>query len=244
MSVSAWLWLAALALLLAGLLALALASPVRVHAFAVYPAQPPVRVDVRWLYGLVDLEGLGPSGQDEQEVQPEPGDTGPVEAADEKTEEPEQTPDEEARDPLDRVEGVLDTGVTYLETRRDAREIANVALAVLRTEDFLLELTRFLRDLVGAVEVDRIGIKAGFGFGSPAETGKVYGQLQAAFAWTRASQRISVDLQPDFHELGFEGGADVALEARTWDLLRGVIVFALAEPTWEAIGNAREAHHG
>lgn len=226
---SAWLWLAALAVLLVGLLAAALSSPLQLKVFAAYPAQPPVQVDVRWLYGLVDLRGYRPGGDDAEVEHAEGG-------------EPE--PDEEEDDGLGRVEAALDTGVDYLETRSDLERKARVALAVLRTEDFTLVVTRLLRDLVHAVRVERVGLQAGFGFGSPAETGKVFGQLKAAFAWTHATDRIHVDIQPDFHSVGFEGGADVQLEARTWQLLRPLVVFGLAPPTLHAVKNARRAARG
>lgn len=239
---SAWLWLAALALLLVGLAALVLASPLQVQLFAAYPARQPVRADVRWLFGLIDLEGLGPSPEDADERVEEPSPEVPVEA--EEPSPPEDEDEEEDREPLDRVERALDTGVDYLETRSDVKKKVRMALAVLRTEDFTLAFTRMLRDLVGAVDVDRIGIQAGFGFGSPAETGKIYGQLQAAFAWTHATPGIHVELRPDFHEAGLEAGADVALEARTWDLLRPLVVFALADATWRAVENARGARNG
>jgi hypothetical protein len=265
--VSAWLWLAGLALLLVLLAALALSSPIEVEAYAAYPAQPPVQVDVRWLYGVVDLEGLGPSAEEEPEAhsgteperqppaepaqptperqppEPEPGPTPEAEtrAGPEPEAEPEPTRDEEEPG---RVEQALDQGVEYLETRKDVESKVQRALAVLRTEDLPLAVTRMLRDLVHAVHVERIGVQAGFGFGSPAETGKVFGQLTAAFAWTHATDKIHVDLQPDFHAVGFEAGADAHVHARTWKLLRPLIVFALAPPVWQAIRNARGGSDG
>lgn len=241
---SAWLWLAALALLLVSLLVFALSSPIEVHVVAAYPARTPVEADVRWLHGLLEIEGLGPSPGDaeaEEEIGAEPDAEEAREP--ERPLEPEEETDED-EGPLDRVEAALDTGVGYLETRSKARTRARMALAAFQTEDFTLEVTRMLRDLVGAVDVDRVGIQAGFGFGSPAQTGKVYGQLQAAFAWTHATPGIHVEIHPDFHQPGFEAGGDVALEARTWDLLRPLIVFAFAGPTWRAVKNARSARHG
>lgn len=226
---SAWLWLAALAALLVAQLAFALTSPIRLEAYAAYPAQPPVQVDVRWLHGLLDLDlQLGPSGGDEEEPEPEPVET-----------EPDEAPNGEEEG--GRLEEGLDAGVKYLEGRSEAERKAKIALAVLRTDDLPVTVTRLLRDLVRAVQLDRIGIQAGFGFGSPAETGKVYGQLKAALAWTHATDEIHVDIQPDFHAMGFEAGADVQLEARTWSLLRPLIVFALAPPTLQAVENARRA---
>jgi hypothetical protein len=266
--VSAWLWLAGLALLLVLLAALALSSPIEVEAYAAYPAQPPVQVDVRWLYGVVDLEGLGPSAEEEPEAhpgteperhppaepaqptperqapperQPEPTPEAETRAGPEPEAEPEPTRDEEEPG---RVEQALDQGVEYLETRKDVESKVQRALAVLRTEDLPLAVTRMLRDLVHAVHVERIGVQAGFGFGSPAQTGKVFGQLTAAFAWTHATDKIHVDLQPDFHAVGFEAGADAHVHARTWKLLRPLIVFALSPPVWQAIGNARGGSDG
>lgn len=232
---SAWLWLAALAVLLVALLAVVLTSPIELKAYAAYPAQPPVQLDVRWLHGLLALEGFQPGGGDEEEAEPE----AELEPEREPVE-PEDPGEPEAED-MGRVEGALDSGVRYLETRSEVETKVKMALAVLRTEDLPLAVTRLLRDLVRAVHVDRVGIQAGFGFGSPAETGKVYGQLKAAFAWTHATDRIHVDVQPDFHAIGFEGGADVQIRARTWDLLRPLIVFALAPATMQAVRNAREA---
>lgn len=231
---SAWLWLAALAVFLVALLAVVLTSPIELQAYAAYPAQPPVQLDVRWLHGLVAVEGFQPGGG--EETDDEAGTEADLEPA-----EPEQAPETETDEDMGRLEGALDTGVGYLETRSELETKAKVALAALRTEDLPLAVTRLLRDLVRAVQVDRVGIQAGFGFGSPAETGKVYGQLKAAFAWTYATERIHVDIQPDFHAIGFEGGADVQIRARTWDLLRPLIVFALAPPTLQAVRNARRA---
>ncbi|PSG97544.1 hypothetical protein BRD56_04930 [Thermoplasmatales archaeon SW_10_69_26] len=262
---SAWLWLAGLALLLVLLAALALSSPIEVEAYAAYPAQPPVQVDVRWLYGVVNLEGLGPSAEEEPEAHPEPEPKPPAESAQPAPErqappepepgpapEAETRPEAEERGPEpgpededeSRLESALDQGVEYLETRKDVESKVQRALAVLRTEDLPLAVTRMLRDLVHAVHVERIGVQAGFGFGSPAQTGKVFGQLTAAFAWTHATDKIHVDLQPDFHAVGFEAGADAHVHARTWKLLRPLIVFALAPPVWQAIRNARGGSDG
>lgn len=240
---SAWLWLAGLVLLLLALLAAALSSPIELKAYAAYPAQPPVQVDVRWLYGLLDLEDVAPVGAGDEEDGDGEGEPGEPEEREPEPRQAEPEAEDEADD-MGRIEGALDQGVSYLETRKDVETKARVALAVVRTEDLPLAFTRLLRDLVAAVHVDRIGIQVGFGFGSPAETGKVFGQLKAAFAWTYATDRIHVDLQPDFHAMGFEGGADVQIQARTWDLLRPLIVFALAPPTWQAVRNARGARDG
>lgn len=241
---SAWLWLAGLALLLVALLAVALRSPIEVEAYAAYPAQSPVQVDIRWLYGLVDLEAVGPSPDEEPtEAPPEPETDHDVEVEPETEPRPEPPKTEDEAE-SGRLEGALDQGVEYLETRKDAKEKVRMALAVLRTDDLPLAVTRMLRDLVAAVQVERIGVQAGFGFGSPAETGKVFGQLKAAFAWTHATDKIHVDLQPDFHAIGFEAGADAHVHARTWELLRPLIVFTLAPPVWQAVRNARGARDG
>lgn len=233
---SAWLWLAALAGLLLALLAFVLTAPIELKAYAAYPAQRPLQLDVRWLHGLLVVEGLRLGGGDGE---PEEAPEGAAEP------EPSPTPEPETEgadaDDGGRLEGTLDKGVRYLETRSEAEKKAKVALAAIRTEDLPLAVTRLLRDLVRAVHVDRIGLQLGFGFGSPAETGKVFGQLQAAFAWTHATDRIHVEIQPDFHAIGFEAGADAHIRARTWALLRPLIVFALAPPTLQAVKNARRA---
>lgn len=238
---SAWLWLAGLAVLLVLLFGLVLSSPIELQVYAAFPAQRPVQVDVRWLYGLIDLEDVAPVGAgDDEEAQPAQPQAEP--SSPEGPTEPGSEPDGDEE--TSRIEDVLDKGVGYLEMRKDVETKAKMALAVIRTEDLPLAVTRLLRDLVAAVHVERIGIQAGFGFGSPAETGKVFGQLKAAFAWTHATDRIHVDLQPDFHAIGFEAGADAQIEARTWSLLRPLIVFALAPPTWQAVKNARGARDG
>lgn len=261
---SAWLWLTGTVVLLVGLVAAVLTSPIELAVRARYPTPAPVELDLRWLHGALALEGfeIGGGAEDEaEEVEvPEPSEPArpaperePPEAepAPEPEPEPEPTPepepepapepDREEDEEMGRVEEALDSGVRYLEMRSAAERKVKIGLAVLRTRDLPLAITRMLRDLVRAVHIDRIALHAGFGFGSPAETGKVFGQLKAAFAWTHATERIQVDLDPDFHAVGFEAGAEAEIEARTWDLVRPFIVFALAPPVWNAIGNAREA---
>lgn len=177
-----------------------------------------------------------PTASEALEREPEPGEPSPP--PEPSTEPSEETTEAEPSD-VGRTERALDQTVDYMETRRDIEGQVRAGLALIRTDGFLLEITRFLRDLVHAVNVHRIGLKAGFGMGSPAETGRVYGQLTAALAWTHATQKVHVDLDPDFQAESLEAEADAHVEARTWDLIRPFIVLLLAETTWEAISNAR-----
>lgn len=229
---SAWLWLAGLFVLLTAAFVAALRAPLELRLSARFPGAPILRADIHGLWGLLDVR-VRKGRQPEPAPSPEPDRQVASDADDASTRAEPET------DEPDRVEKVLDSTVGYLETRRDLERKIQAGLALLRTDGFPLEVVRLLRELVRVTDVDRIGLSAGFGLGTPAQTGRVYGQLSAAFAWTHATDRVQVDLDPDFQAEGLEGEADVQLSARTWYLLRPLIVFLLAQPTREAISNAR-----
>lgn len=239
-----WLWLAVVWLILAALPVLALASPIEVALVASYPGQPRLKARVRWLWGLFHLDGLGPT--------PSPAPGGEAETAgevDDDVDEPAADPPagpkpagrEEDEPPEEELASTLDAGIQAVETRREIEQKALMALAALRTRDFPLQIARLLRDLVRSVNVERIGLKAGFGLGSPAKTGRVFGQLQVALAWTRATDRVHVDLDPDFEAQGITGQADLAVRSSAWALICPLVAFLLAPPTIRAVKNARGA---
>lgn len=212
------LGLAGLAVLLAAGLLVVLRSSIQVRLSAGYPGSPRLGLDLAWGDGrwLLSLP-LGGSDAGEEEARQASGEGAEPEAGDE--------------------EAALDRAVDALETRRRARRGARTAVAVIGTEGFPLALVRLLRDLVRAVHVDHVGVRAAFGLGDPARTGQVYGTLQGALAWTHATDGVRVDLEPDFAGEGLTGEARVALEATIGELLAALAVFLLAPPTIRAARN-------
>lgn len=226
------LGLAGLAVLLAAGLLAVLRSPIEVRLSAGYPGPPRLGLDLAWGGGLWRLS-LPLAGPDAGEEEPPEAPVGEAE--------PEPDTGDEAASP-GPAEAALDRAVDALETRRRARRGARTAVAVIGTEGFPLALVRLLRDLVRAVHVDHVGVRAAFGLGDPARTGQVYGTLQGALAWTHATDGVRVDLEPDFAGEGFRGEARVALEATIGELLAALAVFLLAPPTIRAARNGwREA---
>ncbi|WP_413720663.1 DUF2953 domain-containing protein [Silicimonas sp. MF1-12-2] len=96
------------------------------------------------------------------------------------------------------------------------------------------EVSRLLTALPEAVlialrriHLDRLSLRAVFGFDDPADTGQVFGQL-TPWIYGVPRERCDVQVRPDFDGKRFEGSAEVAVHltllAVAWPLLRLVLL--------------------
>ena len=96
------------------------------------------------------------------------------------------------------------------------------------------EVSRLLTALPEAVlialrriHLDRLSLRAVFGFDDPADTGQVFGQL-TPWIYGVPRERCDVQVRPDFDRKRFEGSAEVAVHltllAVAWPLLRLVLL--------------------
>lgn len=73
------------------------------------------------------------------------------------------------------------------------------------------------------IHLDRLSLRAVFGFDDPADTGQVFGQL-TPWIYGVPCEKFDVQVRPDFDGKRFEGSAEVAVHltllAVAWPLLR------------------------
>lgn len=73
------------------------------------------------------------------------------------------------------------------------------------------------------IHLDRLSLRAVFGFDDPADTGQVFGQL-TPWVYGVPCERCDVQVRPDFDGRKFEGRAEIAVHltllAVAWPLLR------------------------
>lgn len=122
-----------------------------------------------------------------------------------------------------------------------ARERARQALALVRSEGFLGHTWRTIVRLLRSFSVDAFSLWLRFGTGDPAQTGRLYGRMQAAMPAAHASRRLAVDLDPDFDREVFEGGGALVLSARPLRLIWTALVYALSPTTIRAVRAAWRA---
>ena len=65
-------------------------------------------------------------------------------------------------------------------------------------------------DTLSGIHLDRISLRAQVGLTDPADTGRLYGLL-CPFKYAIVSDRLDVDMTPDFAKAGFEGNAELSL---------------------------------
>lgn len=99
----------------------------------------------------------------------------------------------------------------------------------------ILRVLRALPDALmtafGRIHVDRLRLRAAFGFDDPADTGQAFGLL-TPLAYGLPSDRVEIGLEPDFERRRFEGTADLSLRltplAVAWPVLRlGLLIWRL-----------------
>ena len=80
---------------------------------------------------------------------------------------------------------------------------------------------------LGRIHLDRLRLRAAFGFDDPADTGQVFGQL-TPWVYGVPRERCKVEIEPDFEGPRFEGCAEVSVHltplAVVWPLLRLVLL--------------------
>lgn len=123
--------------------------------------------------------------------------------------------------------------------RRPRRRFS--VLRAWRTEGAPDAARRLLRRLWRSVRLRALDLRARFGTGDPAETGRLVGLAQPALAAVAAAPRTRVVVEPDWTEERLEGR--VAADARVWPaLVLGAALAFLATPAvWRAFREGRRA---
>lgn len=122
-----------------------------------------------------------------------------------------------------------------------ALDRASQALAVLRTEGFLERTGRLVGDLVRSFRFEQLSLRLHVGTGDPADTGILYGRVQAAMPALRAVPRAHLALEPDFDRRVAHGSGQLALRAVPLRLLWSLGTYLLSPATLRAVRAARRA---
>lgn len=211
-----WLILAGLVLAtLAGLALILLAVPVELWLRAERTDETRVELGIGWLAGRLPQSLVVVPGQPSDEPEPpEPTET-------------EQRAEAEA-------EPVEEAGPSAVDRARQG-------LALVRSEGFLSHTGRTLKRVVTSFQVRSLSIEGTLGTGDPADTGILYGRVQAAMPATYAVQRLDVDVQPDFDREVLEGAGELRLRARPLRVAWVLLSYVLSPTTLRALLAARRA---
>lgn len=101
----------------------------------------------------------------------------------------------------------------------------------------LPEALTLLRRVLHAFHVDRLHVDAEVGLGDPAETGRVFGQLCPVIYGVGpygATDRLGVNLRPNFDDACFHGSAEAALRVTPIAVIWPLMAFG-----WRVFGPAR-----
>ena len=96
------------------------------------------------------------------------------------------------------------------KTRKKKRIKRRKWLSRRRLPDLIQAVPALIADTVSGVHLDRLHIRAEFGLGDPAETGRIFGLL-APLTFMPLDPRISVAVNPNFAAVCLKGRADAAL---------------------------------
>lgn len=116
---------------------------------------------------------------------------------------------------------------------------ARQGLAMIRSEGFLSRTGRLLRELVTSFSVSSLSIELTVGTGDPADTGVLFGRVQAAMPATYAVQRFDLDVHPDFDRKILEGAGELRLRARPVRVAWVLLSYVLSPTTIRAVLAAR-----
>lgn len=118
---------------------------------------------------------------------------------------------------------------------------ARQGLAMIRSEGFLSRTGRLLRELVTSFRVSLLSIELTVGTGDPADTGVLFGRVQAAMPATYAVERLDVDVHPDFDREVLEGAGELRLRARPLRVAWVLVSYVFSPTTIRAVLAARRA---
>lgn len=207
-----WLILAGLVLAtLAGLALILLAIPVELWLRAERTHETRLELGIGWLAGRLPQSLV----------------IVPAQPAEPEQLEPAEEPEHEAP-----VEAEEDEGPGALHRARQG-------LAMIRSEGFLSRTGRLLRELVTSFRVSALSIELTVGTGDPADTGVLFGRVQAAMPATYAVERLDVDIHPDFDREILEGAGELRLRARPLRVAWVLLSYVLSPTTIRAVLAAR-----
>ena len=101
-----------------------------------------------------------------------------------------------------------------------------------RWQDWVTPTRRLLSALPGVIRLRRLRVHGSWGAGDPAQTGVVYGLLQAT-EWLRPS-RLDLRVTPDFVSAGFRGDLELRLHLYP-GLLAALVCRFLVHACWRAL---------
>lgn len=136
--------------------------------------------------------------------------------------EPDEEPDEE---PL---------------TEATVRERVRPVRALVETPGFLVAVRDLLTAWARAFGFRHLSLSARFGTGDPAETGRMFGNLQIAMPPVYVLPELEAEVYPAFYEEVVEGRLEVGLETTLASLAGPLARFLLAPPTLDAAHAAWE----
>lgn len=120
------------------------------------------------------------------------------------------------------------------------RQHVRTAQAVFETPGFTGSVERLLLRWWRAIDFDRFRVWGRFGTGDPADTGRMFGNIQAAMPPVYMAPRLEVELDPQFYETVLEGGAEIQFSSNLWRFTWPVLAFLVTRSSRNAYKSARE----
>ncbi len=123
-------------------------------------------------------------------------------------------------------------------SKRDA--LAPV-IALVRTDGFLKHTLRTVLRLVRSFTIRSLRAQGRFGTGDPADTGRLFGRIQTVHPALYATDRVTVDIEPDFDRRVLVGEGAITLRVTPLRLAWVSMRYALSPTTLRAARNAWRA---
>lgn len=109
--------------------------------------------------------------------------------------------------------------------------------ALLKSEDFLASLGRWMRRLLRIVRPRDVRVHLRFGTGDPCDTGQVCGVLSSFFVLLRDNSPADIVLEPDFGDQVFDLNARAKVRFAPLVLLLVSLGYFVTPSAWRAAGN-------
>ncbi|MCP5038209.1 MAG: DUF2953 domain-containing protein [Rhodobacteraceae bacterium] len=97
-----------------------------------------------------------------------------------------------------------------LKPKKRKRKAARWWTSRLRPTELARAVPALLGDTLSGIHIDRLRVQAEFGFGDPADTGRIFGQLMP-FTYLPISPAVSFNVKPNFESRCLKANADAAL---------------------------------
>jgi len=118
---------------------------------------------------------------------------------------------------------------------------AKIFLAIIRSNGFLKQSLKLLRDVLTVAEIKQLQAQLGFGLGDPADTGRFYGLMSSLFAFLYAIPRVNFAVTPLFDRSSFEAEIAAGLKIVPIRFFQAILRFVFSKACFRAFIAATKA---